>query len=231
MAEWQEKLEQQLQELPDHPGVYLMRDEAGTVIYVGKATSLKSRVRSYFHASASKHPKTAALVQHIRSLEVMVVPTPVDALILESNLIKKYRPRYNVQLKDDKHYPYLKLTLAEAYPRLLVARSVKSGDGNRYFGPYSKVSAMHHTEKVIREIFPLRTCGNGEFHSRKRPCLNYQIKRCAAPCVGEISQAGYREIVDQVALFLEGCSHDIVKMCIRDSSLSVKSQGVAQKNI
>ena len=212
---WQEQLAQQLQDLPAQPGVYMMKDARGVVIYVGKATSLKSRVRSYFHKSAQANPKTAALVEHIRSIEVMVVPSPVEALILESNLIKRYHPRYNVQMMDDKHYPYLKVTLAEEYPRLLLARSVKQ-DGNRYFGPYTAVSAMHTTEKLIREIFPLRTCGNGEFRSRKRPCLNYHIKRCTAPCTGLISQEDYRFMTEQVVLFLEGRTNDIVKRLQRD---------------
>ncbi len=213
--DWQEQLNQQLHDLPAQPGVYLMHDKDGAVIYVGKATSLKQRVRSYFHQGAKENPKTASLVERIHSLEVMVVPSPVEALLLESNLIKKYHPRYNVRLMDDKHYPYLKVSLAEDFPRLSVARAVKE-DGTRYFGPYTSSAAMHTTEKLIREIFPLRTCGNGDFLSRKRPCLNYQIKRCAAPCTGEISREDYRFMVEQVVLFLEGRTNDMVKRLRRE---------------
>jgi len=228
--DWQEQLAQQLHDLPAQPGVYMMQDENGTVIYVGKATSLRQRVRSYFQQGAKENPKTASLVERVHFLEVVVVPSPVEALILESNLIKKYHPRYNVRLMDDKHYPYLKVSLEEDFPRLSVVRAVRE-DGNRYFGPYTSSAAMHTTERLIREIFPLRTCGNNEFYSRKRPCLNHQIKRCAAPCAGEISREDYRFMVEQVVLFLEGRTNDIVKKLRREmeeASLALRFEDAAR---
>ncbi len=203
-------LRQQLQALPDSPGVYIMRDSEGIIIYVGKATSLKQRVRSYFQAGTKHSPKTAMQMTKVMDLEWVVVESPVEALILESNLIKEHDPKYNISLRDDKHYPYLKICLNEKFPRMLVVRSTKN-DGNRYFGPYVSSSAMHLTEKIIRNIFPLRTCGNSDFKSRTRPCLNKHIGKCLAPCMGKISKEDYAKLVEQVIYFLEGRTDDIVK--------------------
>lgn len=203
-------LNKQLSQLPESPGVYIMRDAKGVIIYVGKATSLKNRVRSYFQAGVAKSAKTTAQMKAVESIEWIVVSSPEEALVLECNLIKEHNPKYNIMLRDDKHYPYLAVTTTEKYPRLLVVRSTQN-DGNRYFGPYVSTSAMRMTKRLIEKIFPLRSCSNHEFHSRKRPCLNYHIQKCQAPCVKEISTEEYNYTVRQVIWFLEGKTSNIIK--------------------
>lgn len=223
-------LQQKLQELPDLPGVYIMKDAGGSIIYVGKATSLKSRVRSYFQSPAGLSPKTIALVSKIADLETVVVDSPADALLLESNLIKEHRPYYNIRLKDDKHYPYLQLTLNEDYPRMLVARRAKN-DGNLYFGPYSSPAAMNKTVMLIKNIFPLRTCSGKAWKKEQRACLNAHIGRCLAPCEGKISKEEYAELVEQVTLFLQGktkaLSKDIEKE-MKEASAELRFEEAAR---
>lgn len=204
------RLNKQLSQLPDSPGVYIMRDSKGVIIYVGKATSLKNRVRSYFQPGGNKSPKTLAQVKAVDSIEWVVVSSPQEALVLECNLIKEHNPKYNIMLRDDKHYPYLMLTVNETYPRLVVVRETKN-DGNRYFGPYVSSSAMKMTQQLISKIFPLRSCSNHAFRTRKRPCLNAHIGKCLAPCNGNIDPKAYGEIVKQVIWFLEGKTTTILK--------------------
>jgi excinuclease ABC subunit C len=204
------RLNKQLSQLPDSPGVYIMRDSKGVIIYVGKATSLKNRVRSYFQPGGNKSPKTLAQVKAVDSIEWVVVSSPQEALVLECNLIKEHSPKYNIMLRDDKHYPYLMLTVNETYPRLVVVRETKN-DGNRYFGPYVSSSAMKMTQQLISKIFPLRSCSNHAFRTRKRPCLNAHIGKCLAPCNGNIDPKAYGEIVKQVIWFLEGKTTTILK--------------------
>lgn len=196
-------LEEKLKILPALPGVYLFKDEQGRIIYVGKAISLKNRVKSYFSSQHTDSPKTKALVKNIKDLEYIVTDSEVEALILESNLIKKHKPKYNIRLTDDKSYPYLRVTVQEAYPRLEIARLLRK-DGARYFGPYTNVGAVHETLKLLKRVFPLRSCKQTSFEKQARPCLNAHIKRCAAPCQGLISQDDYRKMIDEVILFLEG---------------------------
>lgn len=202
------RLEEKLARLPSQPGVYLMKNAAGEVIYVGKAVSLRSRVRSYFqpsrHGRGPGSAKVAAMVAHIADFEYIVTDTEVEALILESNLIKRYRPWYNVRLRDDKAYPYIKVTLEERFPRVILVRR-KRNDGGRYFGPYTNVHAVRETLQFVRKLLPIRTCTldlSGELNYR--PCLMYHIDRCGAPCAALQSEEEYRKIVDQVILFLEG---------------------------
>lgn len=202
------KLKEKLVLLPESPGVYIMRDADGQVVYVGKAKSLKQRVRSYFQDESRLAPKTAAQMRVVEELEWIVVSSAQEALVLESNLIKEYNPKYNIMLRDDKHYPYLAVTLTEEYPRLVMVRSVKN-DGNRYFGPYVSSGAMKMTQKLLSDIFPLRTCSNRTMRSTKRPCLNYHIGRCVAPCTGKVDKQEYRKMCEQVILFLEGKSSKI----------------------
>jgi excinuclease ABC subunit C len=202
-------MEEKLKLLPSKPGVYLMRDEKGEIIYVGKASSLKSRVRSYFSSPEKQGAKVAAMLQHLHDLDYIVTDSEIEALILECNLIKKHRPKYNIRLRDDKHYPYLKVTLSEEYPRLLVVRSMKK-DGDRYFGPYTRSGAMNETLKLLRRLFPLRNCSNSTFKNRSRPCLNAHIARCLAPCTGQLSREKYQEMVSEVVLFLEGKQEDLL---------------------
>ena len=197
------ELEDKLDRLPARPGVYLYKDAKGQIIYVGKAASLKSRVRSYFQESRAPDPKTDALVGQIRDFEYIVTSNELEALILESNLVKKHRPRYNIILRDDKHYPFLKLTTNEEYPRLVVARRVQQ-DGAAYFGPFYPATAMRETLRLVRQLFPLRTCRIKIDGKRSRPCLQYYIHRCNAPCTGWESREGYAGTVADVERFLEG---------------------------
>ena len=199
-AEFSEKIQQALAVLPDKPGVYLMHDAHGKVIYVGKAVVLKNRVRSYFRNLASHTPKVKAMVEKIAEIETIVTSSEVEALILECNLIKKYRPRYNIMLKDDKTYPFLKVTTNEDFPRIYVTRR-QMRDGAKYYGPYADVGAMHDTVKLLRTMFPLRTCRK---MNPDRPCLNYHIKRCLAPCAGYVSREEYGNMIKSVCMVLDG---------------------------
>lgn len=199
-AGFSDNIKNALAVLPEKPGVYLMHDASGKVIYVGKAVVLKNRVRSYFRNLASHTPKVKAMVAKIAEIETIVTSSEVEALILECNLIKKYRPRYNISLKDDKTYPYLKVTMQEDFPRLYVTRR-QMRDGARYYGPYADAGAMHATVKLLRSMFPLRTCRKMNVD---RPCLNYHIKRCLAPCAGYISKADYHKMIKSVCMVLDG---------------------------
>ena len=204
--ERREELTAQVAILPDKPGVYLMRDAAGKIIYVGKAVNLKNRVRSYFQLRGLS-PKTEALVARITSFETIVTATEMEALILECNLIKKHHPRYNISLRDDKSYPFVKVTLNEEFPRVYATRRVEK-DGAKYYGPYASAGAMHETLALLKRLFPLRSCRTME---SRRPCLEFHINRCMAPCAGLIDASTYREMVKTVCLFLEGRSADVEK--------------------
>lgn len=186
--------------LPEKPGVYLMHDADGKVIYVGKAVVLKNRVRSYFRNLASHTPKVRAMVAKIAEIETIITSSEVEALILECNLIKKYRPRYNISLKDDKSYPYLKVTMQEDFPRLHMTRRLMR-DGAKYYGPYADAGAMYETMKLLKTMFPLRTCRK---MNPDRPCLNYHIKRCLAPCAGYVSKDEYGKMIKSVCMVLDG---------------------------
>lgn len=197
-------LQNKLASLPTTPGVYLMLNGAGEIIYVGKAINLKNRVRSYFQAGGSQPPKVKVMVEHIVDFEYILTDSEMEALILENNLIKKHAPRYNVRLKDDKTYPYIKVTVQETFPRVLMVRK-RLNDGARYFGPYTDVTAVRETLSFLRTLFPIRSCRkNIEEGSQDRPCLNYHIGRCLAPCAGFVSKEKYGEMIDEVLLFLEG---------------------------
>jgi excinuclease ABC subunit C len=204
-----------LTRLPDRPGVYLYKDARGQIIYVGKAASLRGRVRSCFQDSRPRDPKTEALVEQIRDLDYIVTGNELEALILESNLVKKHRPRYNVVLRDDKHYPFLRLTMNEDFPRLVVARRVQR-DGARYFGPFYPATAMRETLRLVRQLFPLRTCRITIDGKRPRPCIQYAIHRCNAPCAGLETREGYRETVRAVERFLEGRDDDLALTLTRE---------------
>ena len=186
------------------PGVYLWKGRDGTTLYVGKAKRLRSRVRSYFANDQLESPKTRHLVGLIADLETIVVPSEAHALILEANLIKEYRPRFNIALRDDKSYPYIKVTLQEPFPRVFVTRRLED-DGASYFGPYTDVGAMRRSLNVVKRIFTVRSC-NYDMPAQmpERPCLDYYIKRCKAPCILAQSQQDYRSMIDEVVLFLRG---------------------------
>ncbi len=202
------ELERKVANLPLSPGVYLMKDAQGKVLYVGKAISLKKRVQSYFSA-APKAVKVVALVRRIHDLEVMVTASELDALILENTLIKKYRPTYNVELKDDKNYPYVRLQESQKYPRLEIVRH-RRRDGALYFGPYPSAGALRETLALLQKHFLLRRCSNRQFANRMRPCLNYQLKLCQGPCCREVDPGKYRHHIDQVIMFLRGKGQQVV---------------------
>jgi excinuclease ABC subunit C len=202
-----EKVSEKLALLPSKPGVYIMKNEAGKVIYVGKAIILKNRVRSYFRNDKNHSAKVKAMVSNIDDFEYIITASEIEALILECNLIKKYRPKYNISLKDDKSYPYVKVSVQESFPRVFITRRVLK-DGARYFGPYTNASAVHESMKLLKKLFPLRTCRRLD---ADRPCLEYHIKRCLAPCAGKISEAEYGRMIESVCLFLEGRSESVEK--------------------
>ncbi|MBN1933566.1 MAG: excinuclease ABC subunit UvrC [Anaerolineae bacterium] len=203
------ELQAKLESLPAKPGVYIYRNEKEQVIYVGKSVTLRHRVRSYFTASAQQHPKTHELVAHIHDFDFIVTDSELEALILECELIKKYRPRYNVRLKDDKRYPYIKITLNEDFPRIYATRRMES-DGARYYGPYTSVSAVHQTLDLLRKLFPYRTCNREITGSDKKACLYYHIGRCLGPCIGAADRAEYGAVIDRVCKFLEGRAEDVL---------------------
>ncbi|HHH42395.1 MAG TPA: excinuclease ABC subunit UvrC [Chloroflexi bacterium] len=204
-----ERVRQVLQSLPTRPGVYLMRDAEGRVIYVGKAVNLRSRVRSYFTSSAQENAKTRRLVAEVAELEFIVTDTELEALILEANLIKTHRPRFNVRLRDDKRYPYIKITWAAPFPRVLITRRMER-DGSRYFGPYTSASAVRETLEMLRRTFPYLTCNREITGKDERACLYHDIKLCLAPCIGAVSQEEYRAVIAGLIRFLEGRSEEVL---------------------
>ncbi len=198
-------IQEELKKLPDHPGVYLMRDDRDTIIYIGKAISLKNRVRQYFQSSRGKGPKIEQMVTRIARFEYILTDSELEALVLENNLIKEHRPKYNTMLKDDKTYPYIKVTLGETYPRVLFSRQMKK-DKSRYFGPYSSASAVRDTIDLIRKLYQIRSCNRvlPRDIGKERPCLNYHIHQCSAPCQNYISVEEYRRQVDAALELLNG---------------------------
>ena len=208
-------LSDKLERLPDRPGVYLYKDDKGQVVYVGKAASLRARVRSYFQASRPRDAKTDALVEQIADLDYIVTANELEALILESNLVKRHRPRYNIILRDDKHYPFLKLTTNEEFPRLVVARRVAK-DGATYYGPFYPATALRETLRLARQLFPIRTCAIKIDGTAERPCLQYYIHRCNAPCTGWETREGYARTLEDVRTFLEGRADDLTLRLTRE---------------
>ena len=209
-------VEEKLTTLPTKPGCYLHKDNAGTVIYVGKAINLRSRVRSYFQKGANHSPKIRRLVSHIADFDYIICASELEALVLECSLIKKYQPHYNVRLRDDKHYPYLCLTTSEPFPRLIITRRVRQ-DKNRYFGPYPSSRAVHSTMELINRVFPLVSCGK-RFDGRpvQKPCLYHHLGQCLAPCAGLADEDEYRKAVHDVADFLEGRQEHVLKVLKAD---------------
>jgi excinuclease ABC subunit C len=199
-----------LSTLPPKPGCYLMKNAEGTIIYVGKAISLKNRVRSYFRADASHDAKTRRLAREIADLEWIVVGSELEALILEMNLIKRHRPKFNVRLKDDKRYPYIKIHWGEPFPKVTVTRQMTE-DGSRYFGPYTSAWAVYQTLDVLRRVFPYLTCDREITGQDKRACLYFDIKLCTAPCIGAATQAQYRQMISDLMDFLSGHSEPVVE--------------------
>lgn len=243
-------LEHKLKNLPENPGIYIMKDEGNEIIYVGKAKNLKNRVSQYFKPSKGHGPKVVAMVERIRNLEYIITDTELEALILECNLIKKHKPKYNILLKDDKHYPYIKVTVKEDYPRIMITREIKK-DGSRYFGPYTDKMAVNRTIELINKLFPIRSCNKNmaKIAGKERPCLNFHINRCMAPCQGNVDKQEYKEVVNGIILVLDGKQDEMIdelgqKMQqaaegldfekaaeIRDSIASLRKIGEKQKII
>lgn len=213
--DFQDKLDGILSTLPDKPGCYLMKNEKEDIIYVGKAINLKNRVRSYFQKTASHNYKTRQLVKSIRDIDWIVVGSELEALILELNLIKQHRPFYNVKLKDDKRYPYIKVNWADPFPKVTVTRQMDN-DGSRYFGPYTSVWAVHQTLDVLRKIFPILSCNRQINGKDSRPCLYYDMKMCLGPCIGAVDEQTYRQVVDDFCKFLEGKTDAVMKRLKED---------------
>jgi excinuclease ABC subunit C len=205
--------------IPAKPGCYVMKDDSGKVLYVGKAINLRNRVRSYFHSSSKHNRKTAELVRHIADIDWIVVGSELEALILEMNLIKRHRPKYNIRLKDDKRYPYIKVHWADPFPKLTVTRRL-SDDGSRNFGPYTSVWAVHQTLDVLRKIFPYLTCDRVITGEDLRACLYYDIKLCSAPCIGVIDQTHYRAMIDDLCRFLQGRTDPIIERLENEMALA-----------
>jgi len=204
-------LKKKVSRLPASPGVYIMKDARSRILYIGKAINLRSRVRSYFGKSNDGRPFIRLLMKRIDDLDCILTETEEEALILENNLIKKHRPLYNVRLKDDKTYVSIKVTLSEEWPRVMVTRRYRQGE-DLYFGPYGSSTAVREMLRVIKTVFPLRTCTNGFFRNRTRACMEYEIGRCTAPCVDLISKEDYMEDVDQVVMLLKGRSRDLERV-------------------
>jgi excinuclease ABC subunit C len=224
-----EKIQQTLDALPRKPGVYLMHNARGTIIYVGKAINLANRVRSYFHASAQENSKTRRLVAEIAEIEWIITNTEVEALILEANLIKKHRPRYNIRLKDDKRYPYLKVT-HEDFPKIHITRRMNR-DGSQYFGPYTSTRALRETLDLLRRLFPYRTCDRDITGKDRRACLYHDLKLCPGPCVGAVDKAQYRAIIDQLIRFMGGETESVMEELqkdIQDAAMALQFERAAQ---
>ena len=200
----------QAQALPVRPGVYLLRNTRGEVIYIGKASSLKARVRSYFGSPHSLEGKTRALVDHVAEIDYVTTTTEQEALHLEATLVKRHQPIYNVRLRDDKHYPYLKIDVQEPWPRVYITRRVEK-DGARYFGPYASAKSVRTTLDLVKKLFPWRSCTKTITGTDPRPCLDYHIHRCIAPCTSYCTPAEYRAVIDQTILFLEGRVDDVLR--------------------
>ena len=205
------QIEEELKKLPARPGVYIMHDERDAIIYVGKAVSLRNRVRQYFQSSRNKGAKIEQMVTHIARFEYIVTDSELEALVLESNLIKEHRPKYNTMLKDDKSYPFIKVTVQEAYPRVLFARQMKK-DKNRYFGPYTSGGAVKDVIELLRKLYQVRSCSRNlpRDCGKDRPCLYYHMKQCTGPCTGYVDQKQYRENIQKVIRFLNGDFQDTI---------------------
>ena len=215
-----DKLLDKLSRAPETPGVYLMKNAGGHVIYVGKAQHLKKRLSSYFKKNGPLDIKTGVMVKKISTFDTIVTATEKEALILESTLIKRYKPRYNVILKDDKRYPSLRLDIKRPYPHLTIVRKTMA-DGALYFGPFTSAQAVRQTVNIINKTFKLRKCKTTVFTRRTRPCLNYQIGACLAPCCLNVSRSTYDEIVKEVTLFLKGRTPELISKIKKEMLFSV----------
>ena len=220
-------IREELKKLPDHPGVYIMHDDRDAIIYIGKAISLKNRVRQYFQTSRNKGPKIEKMVTHIDHFEYILTDSELEALVLECNLIKEHRPKYNTMLKDDKTYPYIKVTLGEAYPRVLFSRQMKK-DKSKYYGPYTSAGAVKDTIELVQKLFQIRTCNRTlpRDIGKERPCLNYHIHQCQAPCQGYISKEDYRTQIRSAMELLNGNFNPVIRDLEENDAGGFRGTGV-----
>lgn len=205
-------IQEELKKLPNNPGVYLMKNELEQIIYVGKAINLKNRVKQYFQKSRNHSIKVIKMVENIRTFEYIVTQSEMEALVLECNLIKKYNPKYNIRLKDDKHYPYIKINVGDAFPKITIVRKMRK-DSAKYFGPYTDVNAMWEIVEIIKKTWQLLTCSRNlpKDIGKERACLNYHIGQCSGPCIGKISESDYKKMVDEVISFLNGKYKEVIR--------------------
>ncbi len=215
-------VEQRLQATPERPGVYMMKDVRGTVLYVGKASVLRNRLRTYFGSPSNQPNKTRRMMGHVRDFEYIVTDSEAEALILENTLIKRYKPRYNARLKDDKTYPYLKIDLSEEFPRVYITRRVAK-DGARYFGPFATANTVRKSMDLVKRLFPYRSCTKNITGTDPRPCLEYYINRCVAPCTGYASREEYAKVIDQVIMFMEGDTDSVTRDLEDNMALAAES--------
>ncbi len=225
------QLEEKLKSIPQNAGVYIMKDADDKVLYVGKATFLSNRVRSYFQASAKPHALTPSMIPLVRDIDFIITDNEIEALILENNLVQKYKPKYNIKLKDDKRYPYLQIT-SEEFPRITMTRNVEK-DGSKYFGPFVRAKATRQSLKEITKAFPIRSCNLDLSDGKRdhRPCLNYHIGRCLAPCAGFVEKDEYQQVVKNVTSFLKGNSDDVLKSLtesMNEASVNLEFERAAQ---
>ena len=200
---------ERLKATPAKPGVYLMRDKSGEVLYVGKAAGLRNRISSYFAPSANLPRKISNMVARVADYEYIVTESESEALILECNLIKEHQPPYNARLKDDKSYPFIKIDVSEDFPQVYITRRVNK-DGSRYFGPFASAGSVRRTLSLLKKLFPYRSCTKTITGTDARPCLDFHIHRCVGPCIGAVDKREYAEVIDQVVLFLEGKTNKVV---------------------
>ncbi|MCK5577635.1 MAG: excinuclease ABC subunit C, partial [Dehalococcoidales bacterium] len=201
---------EQARQMPSRPGVYLMKDAGGSILYVGKAANLRSRVRSYFGSTGKLEQKVQRMIARAANIDFFITGSEEEALVLELTLIKRYRPRYNVRLKDDKSFPYLKIDLNEDWPRVQITRRLEN-DGSRYFGPFARASSIRRALKAIKDIFPFRPCSRNLSKPISRPCLEFDLHNCSGPCIGAINRKEYLETIKQLILFLEGRQEVVVR--------------------
>ena len=201
---------QRLKATPTKPGVYVMRDGSREVLYVGKATNLRSRLRSYFASASGMAPKIRSMVEKVTDFDFIVAESDQEALLLEANLIKRHQPQFNARLKDDKNYLYIKIDVAEDFPQVYLTRRV-GNDGARYFGPFASAKSVRQTLALLKKLFPYRSCTKAITGTDPRPCLDFYINRCVGPCIGAVDGAQYREVIDQVIMFMGGKTDTVVK--------------------
>ncbi len=212
---------EELKKLPEKPGVYIMKNKDGEIIYIGKAVVLKNRVRQYFNSYSNQNAKVQAMISQIHEFEYIVTDTEIEALILECNLIKKHKPKFNIMLKDDKNYPFIKITMKEEFPRVVITRKIEK-DGAKYFGPFTSAVAVKETVDIIKKLFPIKSC-NKVFKNNKgkdRPCLNYHIHQCLGPCQGNVSKEEYREIILDIVKFLDGNQQYIIEKLEKEMDIA-----------